>query len=466
MKKIAAILLVILCVVQCFPQRVFATTGTEEGCNTLQAENTLAGDHAYTGTAKAALLYEMNSQTLVYTHNPDVPINPTGLVKLLTALIVLEEGNLEDIVTVKRSTLNSVGVGAVSAGLKSGEEIRLQDLLYCVMVSSANDAAAVMAEHVAGSQSAFVEKMNARAATLGCGNTHFTNVHGLKDDRQRSTARDLAVVVAEALKNEEFCRMFGIVNYTVPATNMSDSRQLSTTNYMMNPESKYYDERVIGGKPAAATTTDRSMICIAQEGNSRYLCVIISAQAKTSGGMITRYTNFDEAKNLLSMGFEGFALQQVMGTEQPFGLYPVTGGQNHVVVGPDQAVYALLPIDFEQGQLTFRDVPDESMLKAPLKAGVTVGILEIRYGNLLIGRVNLLSRHAVAADDAGYVTPDENREPMGGIARVVILFVAGVLVVLCIGVGLLMVLRRRNRARVCKKGGNHANAIWDERRED
>lgn len=399
MRKIGVFLLMLVCLLHCTP--LISTAATEEsitsGCSTLQAQYAIAGDEAYTGTADAALLYEMETQTLVYAHNPDDIINPSGLVKIMTALIVLEEGELGDMVTVERSTLNSVGSGSVSAGLQAGEMMSIRDLLYCMMVSSANDAAAVMAEHVAGSQQAFVDKMNEKAATLGCVNTHFANVHGLKNDSQCSTARELAIITEEALKNELFVQMFGLVNYQVPATNMSAARNLTTTNYMMDASSKkYYDERVTGGKPAAATTADRSVICTAEDENGRYLCVIISATAKTSGYSVKEYTNFTEAKSLLDLGFKGFAVQQVLGGDQPFGMYPVSNGENSVVVGADRDVYALLPVEFDRSVLQFRDVKDQQSLVAPLKKGTAVGTLQILYGDIVVGEVELLARHDVA----------------------------------------------------------------------
>ena len=396
MKKKGIFLLLLLYVLHLLSVPVCADAPATNSCQTLSAGKTLAGDEVYTGTAKSVILYELESKTLVYAHNPDAMINPTGLVKLLTALIVLEEGNLEDVVTVKRSTLNTISAGAVSAGLKAGEEILLKDLLYCVMVSSANDAAAVMAEHIAGSQAAFVEKMNMRAATLGCVNTHFANVHGLQDDKQYSTARDMAVIVEAALMNEQFVHYFGATAYTVEQTNASASRRLTTTNYMMDSQSKYYDARVTGGKPAAATSSDRSMICTAQTENGRYLCVVISAKAKMSGNSVTRYTNFDEAKTLLDIGFDGFAVQQVLGTEQPVCMYPVANGENHVVVGADQAVCALLPLGFDQAALQLRDVRITEELKAPLAAGTVVGKLQIYYHSVFIGEVDLRARHDVA----------------------------------------------------------------------
>lgn len=445
MKKTGIFLLLILFLLQLSP--ISAQAAATGSCNTLQADRALAGSEVYTGTAKAVILYELNTGTLVYAHNPDESINPTGLIKLLSALIVLEEGNLDDVVTVSRNTLNSVGAGAVSAGLKAGEQITLRDLLYCVMVSSANDAAAVMAEHIAGTQAEFVEKMNARAATAGCVNTRFTNVHGLKDDRQYSTARDLAVLVEIALQNEQFREMFAVTRHTVPATNMSTERNLSTTNFLMDPSSQYYDERVTGGKPAAASTADRSVICTAQSGDSSYLCVIISAKARTSGSSVMRYTNFDEATKLLSRGFDGYAIQQVLGTQQPFGIYPVSGGENDVTVGPDTEVFALLPMKFEPEKLQLVDVPNGQALQAPLSEGTAVGTLQIYYDSILIGQAMLLARHDVALQGTTIQLPDDANGSNGAFGRILKWFGVVVLVLGISTVVVLIVIRQINVSR-------------------
>lgn len=459
MRKIGIFLLVLVCLLHC--TALTATAATEEsitsGCSTLNARYAIGGDEAYTGTADAALLYEMDTQTLVYTHNPDDIINPSGLVKIMTALIVLEEGELGDMVTVERSTLNSVGSGAVSARLQAGEMMSLRDLLYCMMVSSANDAAAVMAEHVAGSQQAFVDKMNEKAATLGCVNTHFTNVHGLKDDSQCSTARELAIITEEALKNELFVQMFGLVNYQVSATNMSAARNLTTTNYMMDASSKkYYDERVTGGKPAAATTSDRSVICTAEDENSRYLCVIISATAKTSGYSVKEYTNFTEAKNLLDIGFKGFAVQQVLGGDQPFGLYPVSDGENSVVVGADREVYALLPVEFDRSLLQFQDAKDQQSLVAPLKKGTAVGTLQILYGDIVVGEVELLARHDVALEGT-VIEEVQNESSIHRILNILKWMGIAILVLAVVVVAGLLIMRQANILRYQKRKKQQRN---------
>lgn len=451
MKKYGVILLILLLLLPAFCMQGFAET-QGNGCKTLQADRALT-EEGYTGTAKAVILYEMNTQTLVYAHNPDASVNPTGLTKLLTALIVLEEGNLNDVVTVKQSVLNMVSAGAKRIGLKAKDQLTVEDLLYCVMVSSANDAAVVLADHIAGSQKAFVEKMNARAATLGCTNTFFADVNGLEDDRQHATARELAMITQGALRNPKFAELFSTVNYQLPET-VSCTRNLTSTNSMMNPDSSQYDARITGGKPSAAGSNDRSMICTAQTEEERYLCVVISVSDKNSN-----YTGtFKEIRNLLNFGFEDFSVQQVVGTEQPFGLYAVSGGENDVVVGPDEALYALLPTEFDPAKLRLEDIPDVQTLRAPLPAGTTVGILRIYYNETIVGQVNMLARHAVAAAGENIQILDSTDSNSGVFGRILKWTGIILLIVVVIAAAAILILRQVNLSRYQKVRSRHAGA--------
>jgi D-alanyl-D-alanine carboxypeptidase len=126
------------------------------GCVTLDAAVSLCDGEKLLDTAKAVILYELDSRTLVYAWNPDQRIDPSGMNKLMTALLALENGNPDTVVTVTRSASNSVAIGSVSAGLKAGEEITLRDLLYCMFLEWANDAAVTIAEYVCPDQESFV----------------------------------------------------------------------------------------------------------------------------------------------------------------------------------------------------------------------------------------------------------------------------------------------------------------------
>ena len=401
------ILLVLSILLSAMVLPAFASDSADS-CHGLQAQKALE-TRKKLDTAKAVILYELNSETMVYSYNADQQVNPTGLVKVLTVLIALEKGNLDDVVKVKQTTLNTVAMGAVSAKLKAGEELTLQDLLHCIMVSSANDACAVVAAHLGGDQAGFVAMMNEKAAELGCTASNFTNAHGLNDPEQYSTPRDLAIITAAALQNSQFVEMFGLTSYTVEATNKSDVRNLRTTNNMMRKASANYDSRVTGGKPAAATTKDRSMICTAQIGDANYLCVVMNTKGTVSedGLVVVRYGIFEEVTSLLDYAQKTFELRQILDANQPLYQYGVSGGQNDVLLRPSADLYVVLPKDCDPSQLRFEKLVDADSLQAPIAAGADLGDLAIRYGNLLMGSCDLLAMTNVPG--SGTVIHDAHR---------------------------------------------------------
>lgn len=382
--------------------------GDSFSCHGLQANVALDNAGKKLDTAKSVLLYELGTDTLVYSYNADNLVNPTGLVKILTVLIALEKGNLDDIVTVKQATLNTVAIGAVSAKLKAGEELTLRDLLHCIMVYSANDACAVVAAHIAGNQADFVEMMNAKARQLGCTSSNFTNAHGLSDPQQRSTPRDLAIIAKACLENDVFCQMFGMTTCTIRATNKSDERNYKTTNNMMREKNANFDSRITGGKPAAATTTDRSMICTAQIGDARYLCVVMNTKGEVSedGLSIVRYGIFEEMKALLNYAEKTFEVRQILDDSQAMYHYAVSGGENGVTLRPSRDVFVVLPKDCDSDQLAFSHSVDMAGLTAPVALSQKLGQLTISYGTLILGSCDLLAMHAVAPSGS-QITPDD-----------------------------------------------------------
>ncbi len=420
MKKITVFFLVLSVIVSCCS--VFAaaqqTDAVGSGSNSLQAQVPLGGAEKLLTSAKAAILYELNTDTLIYCWNPDAKINPTGLVKLLTAMIALEIGDLDEMVKVTRRVLDTVSIGAVSAGLKVGEMISLRDLLYCIMVSSANDAAAVLADHLGGEggQEAFVKLMNEKAAALGCSGSLFTNVHGLSDPKQYSTARDLAIITEAALESELFTQMFCTEFYTVSATNKSEERNLKTTNYMMSTATvkNYIDGRVTGGKPAAASNTDRSIICTAEVGTSRYLCVVISAEAQVSedGLAVTYFGNFIETSKLIDFGESDYTVRQVVDSRQTFAQYPVQGGENDIILHPGRDIFTVLPKSYDPVGLSFVTEVFAEQIKVPVKKGDVLGTLTVSYDSITLGSCDLLALYDVDAAGSSVLPAERIEAPV------------------------------------------------------
>ena len=215
---------------------VFAETGNQShaiesdisvvsGSHSIDASIPVLGSDQLIENTTNVFLYEANTDTVLYAWNADEPVHPASFVKIMTALVAIEHGKLSDVVSVKEETLNGFPKDSVSVELKPNELITLEDLLYCMIVGSANDAAAVIAEHISGSQEAFVAEMNRYAVELGCTGTNFTNAHGLHDENQITTARDSAKILRAALEKEAFYTIFTTPRYSTEATNLSPSRK-------------------------------------------------------------------------------------------------------------------------------------------------------------------------------------------------------------------------------------------------
>ena len=285
MKKIA-ILLLILAITLNFAagnaaaSEVVAPETSVTGCHGIDANSTLLGTDKITDNVRAAFLYEAISQTVMYNINPDEPMFPASLVKILTALIAIEDGNTEEVVVASDSALSSVPYDAVSISLQVGEQMKLIDLLYAMVVGSANDAAAVIAEHICGNQDEFVSKMNSYAQELGCTGTNFVNVHGLHDDAQVTTARDVVRILDRALLNETFRELFTTKQHIIDATNMSEFRKVKSNNDLMESTSSlYYDARVIGGRSGVTQDGRRCMAAAAESNGMLLISVVMGTES-------------------------------------------------------------------------------------------------------------------------------------------------------------------------------------------
>ncbi len=399
MKKIRRICLLVLICALLMPLSLPAQAAeggqtAENGCKTLDAKLPLKSDEQLLETAKSVILYELDSRTLVYTWNPDEQLDPSGMNKIMTALLAIEQADPSTMVTVTRSALDSVPIGSMSAKLKNGEQISMSDLLYCMMVGSANDAAAVIAEHISGSQEAFTALMNQRARELGCTNTNFLNANGLSAEGQYSTARDLAKITEAALKNELFTQLFCTEIYTVAATNESEERKVVTTNYLMSRESirTQFDERVTGGKTGALSTTDRSLIATAQVENIRYLTVVMSAQGTVSenGLSVVKFGSFEETRALLDHGFAGYVKRELFGSGQSMARFAVDG--YGVAVGPAAAVSAMLPVEAQESEVSYRTASDNG-ISMPVAQDQVMGRLEVWFRSMCVAECDLVALH-------------------------------------------------------------------------
>ncbi len=457
MKKIRlfSILLTAILLLQCLclPAEA-ADASVTDGCHSVDAAVPLSGTDKILDTAKAAILYDRRSDTMIYAYEPDRPVDPSSMAKLMTALIAVERADLKQYATVSHNALSSVGVGVASVKprFKEGEELTIEDLLYCMMAASDNDAAAVIAETLAGSQANFVTWMNEKALEMGCTKTYFANVHGLYDPSAYTTARDICRILNTALDNDMFRALFTAKNYTVPKTNMTEERNVMTTNYMMSKEysTRWFDDRVTGGKTGTDGAGGRCLAITAEDNEMELLAVVMGAEpvyADEEKLILDAYGSFEEMKALLDHASDGYTCCQVFYKGQTFSQYAVANGANHAVSTPESAVFAVLPKDYTQAQLRWIYGTENTNLTAPLEAGHLISYVEAWYGDICVAHTNLVAMHDVAvyqappAPSAAIVQEEDD----GG-AEIALVFgvIFGVAVVVALGMFLVRIIRNAN----------------------
>ena len=382
--------------------------GVDFGYSTLDAKLPLAGTDALLRSAKGVFVYETETDTVLYGYNPDKQLAPGGLVQILNALVVLENCGLDEVVTVSTQYINKlVPLGVRHKSLRNGEEITVRDLLYCMMLESANDAAVVLAEHVAGDPASFITMMNERATDLGCTDTVIKTVSGLDSNGQYTTARDMARILNAAMAQEDFRTITGTAKYTVPATNMSDARELTTLNYMMDDSvvGKFYDSRITGGKASYTSAKAGATIAFTAENDDlSVICVIIGATRRyADDGSMARYGNFEEAKDLLKYCFENFRVSRMLYKGQSMLQMDVEGGVNDVVAVNKSNLDIVLPKDAGINDLRFEYEIPGGKLTAPLEVGQKITDMRLWYKGRCVGETVLYAQNAVAsAEEPGF----------------------------------------------------------------
>ena len=247
--------------------------------------------------------------------NADEKAYPASITKVLTALVALEQGNMNDLVTISAHAVKLSSANA-KIGVKEGEVYRLLDLMYGMLLPSGCDAAKAVAEQVGGSESGFAELMNAKAQELGMTHSHFTNASGLHDPDMYTTARDLAILGAAASQNETLCAILTTQNYTI--TEQTKGRVINVRNIdrLVNEPKPGDYEKVsalyawcIGGKTGSTNAAGRTYMAMARYSGVTLVCVLLGDKVSTSGVKGTPYdkiiaNRFVEAKALFEYGYE------------------------------------------------------------------------------------------------------------------------------------------------------------------
>ena len=233
-------------------------------------------------TAESSLIVNDTDNDVIFSNNVYERLYPASLTKLITALVVLEEGNLEDTVTVSYNASHITESGAKLCGLKEGDTIKLKDLLYAFLIYSGNDAGIAIAEHVGGTVGEFSKMMNKAAKDAGAVHSNFVNPHGLHDDNHYTTAYDLYLIFHQLVKYDEFLSIIKTTEYTVTYEDVSKEPVtktfLTTNRYLKGTESAPEGITVVGGKTGTTNKAGNCLILYSQDkDNKDYISLILKA---------------------------------------------------------------------------------------------------------------------------------------------------------------------------------------------
>ena len=380
-------------------------------------------------------LFDADTGETLVEQNPDLPRCVASLTKMMTALLVLESGtDLNTSITIPDSLtpeLQSIRANrGHTIGLQAGETVRRIDMMYAMLLPSANDAASVLANDTSGSLAAFAAQMNVRASQLGCTATHFTCPHGLYDGGNYSTARDMAKIALACYANSTYRRIADTASYLLPATELHPARTVTTTNKLLQPASGYYRSYAHGMKTGFTTQAGRCFVTFAQQDGHTYGLVVLGSDLNNI---------YRECSELLDWAFSSFADRPLVDTETVLTTLPLTKCRAEETV----ELYAandLSGYGHADDEVTFDFSLPESAA-ATIKEGAVLGTATVYLDGYEMGTVDLVTHREYVSD----FRTDAKTTLLLMAALVGILIVLGFLTMVAGGGSLN--LRRRNRSR-------------------
>lgn len=264
--------------------------------------------------SSACLLMEESTGKILYSKNANSIMYPASTTKIMTAILTLEKCNLSDTAVVSHNAVFSIPSGYSTASLVEGEVLTIEQLLNVLLIPSANDAAVVLAEHIAGSVEAFSDMMNSKAVELGCLNTHFVNPNGIHNENHYSTAYDLALIGKYAMQFPTFKEISSKTRYTLPITNAysKEDRIFNTTNDLIKPNyssspTNYYYKYATGGKTGYTDPAGQCIVATATKDNVSLIAVTLHGDF-TEDNLSQRAL---DCKALFEYGFNNFSMVSI-----------------------------------------------------------------------------------------------------------------------------------------------------------
>ena len=355
-------------------------------------------------SAGAAILMDSSSEKIIYSKNEYEKMYPASTTKILTAILTIENCNLNDVVTVPYEAIASIPSGYSVAALQPGEQLTVEQLLKVMLVHSANDAANVLAYHVSGSIDAFANLMNQKISELGLKSTHFTNPSGMHDENHYTTAYDLAIMMKYCMKNPTFKNLSSLKYCSIPATNKHTERVFSTTNELLiydNREvsSNYYYQYAIAGKTGYTTQAKNCLVSVSNKDNLELICVVLSVGLYPNN----LSAKFIDTKTLFNYGYNNYTIRKLreknaIATQIEIGNATKETRNLDLLMSDDITV--LIPQDNLETEFS-PEIQILDNLLAPIAQGQVVGKIVYNIDGIVYSS-DLIASHSV--EKSGFLT--------------------------------------------------------------
>lgn len=352
--------------------------------------------------ATSVYLYNLTQDRVMAEKNADKVIYPASTVKLMTGLVAAEQlsDRLDEQIEVTEEMLK--GVTGNNLKIAVGEIVTVRDMFYGLLCGGNNDCAAILAHVAAGGIPQFVELMNQKAKELGTKTTNYTNVSGMHSDNMVTTAYDTYLVAEAAYKVELIMEAVTTNKYEMPATNKSKMRSVYNKNYLISRyiDTTYYNSLAQGMNAGFTNQGGYCLVTSAEYNGQSYICVVMGAEEQNK-----RIRSYEIASDLIDWAFEAYSEVKVLGESSYLGEIAVTLSQDtdHVTIKPAGSLTAFLPSDIDVSKdIELLPKLNAPSLEAPVVEGQVVGFISVKYGDEVLGTVDLITTDKVERSEFLY----------------------------------------------------------------
>lgn len=360
---------------------------------------------------KNAILVDANYDEVLYEVGGHDKVYPASITKVMTALLTLEaieSGKLTAQTQITASaTAATIPKGSSTANIKAGEVLTVEQLLYCLLLPSANEAAQILAETVGGDIDTFVGMMNDKAKELGCENTHFANPHGFHDPDHYTTPYDITLFMKAAMEYDLFQKIVTSPNYTIPATNLSEQRTVRNTNALTSnwTYTGYLYTPGTGGKTGSTDEAGKCLVETAKKGDTYLISVVMGEPEKVTLADGTEVVaQFYDTIQLLNWGFENFQRTVISEDSEVVAKVNVTLStqSDQVMVRPSGSIARTLPKDVKVDEMEKVINLFNDTVEAPVEKGQLLGTMRLLYQGEEYGTLDLIADSSVERSELLY----------------------------------------------------------------